>query len=221
MNLHDSGLSLVWSLLGFGLYLPVLVWALKTAPWHKISDKPSQHVFLGATVIVFLTWNSVASIGPGLGFHLLLAALVTLMFGAQFALMSLSIALLGISILGNAGWMAFGLNALIMAVIPVLIVWRIAVWSYQALERNFFVFILLNGFLAASISVIAASAVAALVMAQSGLYTVEVLERSFIPYIPLIAIPEGFVNGVLLLALVIMKPQWVSCFTDEQYLKGK
>ncbi len=221
MNLHDSGLSLVWSLLGFGLYLPVLVWALKTAPWHKISDKPSQHVFLGATVIVFLTWNSVASIGPGLGFHLLLAALVTLMFGAQFALMSLSIALLGISILGNAGWMAFGLNALIMAVIPVLIVWRIAVWSYQALERNFFVFILLNGFLAASISVIAASAVAALVMAQSGLYSLEVLERSFIPYIPLIAIPEGFVNGVLLLALVIMKPQWVSCFTDEQYLKGK
>ncbi|PLA74105.1 hypothetical protein CYQ88_07645 [Hydrogenovibrio sp. SC-1] len=221
MNLHDSGLSLVWSLLGFGLYLPVLVWALKTAPWHKISDKPSQHVFLGATVIVFLTWNSVASIGPGLGFHLLLAALVTLMFGAQFALMSLSIALLGISILGSAGWMAFGLNALIMAVIPVLVVWRIAVWSYQALERNFFVFILLNGFLAASISVIAASAVAALVMAQSGLYTLEVLERSFIPYIPLIAIPEGFVNGVLILALVIMKPQWVSCFTDEQYLKGK
>jgi uncharacterized membrane protein len=35
------------------------------------------------------------------------------------------------------------------------------------------------------------------------------------------AIPEGFVNGMLILALVLMKPEWVSCFTDEQYLNGK
>jgi len=221
MNLHDNGLTWPWILFGFAFYLPVIIWALKTAPWYKIKDKASQHVFLGTSVIVFLTWNSVASIGPGLSFHLLLAALVTLMFGAQFALMSLSLALVGVTVMGNAGWMAFGLNALVMDVIPVLIVWGIAVWSYRALDRNFFVFILLNGFLASSLSVIAASAVAAIIMSQSGLYEIEVLERSFIPYIPLIAIPEGFVNGVLVLALVIMKPQWVSCFTDEQYLKGK
>ena len=221
MNLQDGGLTLKWVLFGFIVYVPFLFWALKTAPWYKLADKTSQHVFLGATVVVFLTWNSVASIGSGLSFHLLLAGVVTLMFGAQFALMSLSLALVGVAILGNAGWMAFGLNAMIMAVIPVAIVWGIAVWSYRTLDRNFFVFILLNGFLASSLSVIATSAVAAVVMSQSELYTMEVLERSFIPYIPLIAIPEGFVNGVLILALVIMKPEWVSCFTDEQYLKGK
>lgn len=221
MNLHDSGLTLGWVLFGFMVYAPVLLWALKTAPWHKVADKASQHVFLGATVIVFLTWNSVASIGPGLSFHLLLAGLVTLMFGAQFALISLTVALAGVTLMGSTGWTAFGLNAFIMAVIPVLIVWWIAIGSYRYLDRNFFVFILLNGFLASSLSVVAASAVAAFIMFQSGLYAPEVLERSFIPYIPLIAIPEGFVNGVLILALVVMKPEWVSCFTDEQYLKGK
>lgn len=221
MNLQDSGLAFGWVLFGFMVYVPVLLWALKTAPWHKVIDKASQHVFLGATVIVFLTWNSVASIGSGLSFHLLLAGLVTLMFGAQFALICLTIALVGVTLMGSAGWMALGLNAFIMAVIPVLLVWWIAIGSYRYLDRNFFVFILLNGFLASSLSVIAASAAAAVIMFQSGLYELDILERSFIPYIPLIALPEGFVNGVLLLALVIMKPEWVSCFTDEQYLKGK
>lgn len=221
MNLQDDGLSWVWALSGALLYLIAMIWSLRTAPWHKVSDKESQHVFLGVTVMVFFLWNSGASIGSGLTFHLLMAALTTLMFGAQFAMISMSLALLGVTALGNAGWIAYGLNAVLMGVIPVLIIWWIAIWSYRYLERNFFVFILLNGFLAAGLASIITLGLSAGVMVWSGIQSIETLEQSFIPYIPLMAIPEGFVNAMLLLALVLMKPEWVSCFTDEQYLKGK
>ena len=221
MNLQDDGLSWIWLLSGGLIYLLAMIWSLRTAPWHKVLDKESQHVFLGVTVIVFLLWNSGASIGSGLTFHLLMAALMTLMFGAQFAMIAMSLALLGVTILGNAGWLAFGLNAVLMGVIPILIVWWIAIWAYRYLERNFFVFILLNGFLAAGLTSIVTLGLSAAVMTWGGVQSIETLEQSFIPYIPLMAIPEGFVNAMLLLALVLMKPGWVSCFTDEQYLNGK
>jgi len=221
MNLQDEGLSWIWVLSGALLYLLAMVWSLRTAPWHKVLDRESQHVFLGVTVVVFLLWNSGASIGSGLTFHLLMAALITLMFGAQFAMISISFALLGVTVLGNAGWLAYGLNAVLMGVIPILIVWWIAILSYRYLERNFFVFILLNGFLAAGVASIVTLGLSAGVMTWSGVQSIETLEQSFIPYIPLMAIPEGFTNAMLLLALVLMKPEWVSCFTDEQYLKGK
>jgi uncharacterized membrane protein len=33
--------------------------------------------------------------------------------------------------------------------------------------------------------------------------------------------PEAFVNGFLITILVMNKVEWVSTFTDEQYLHGK
>lgn len=221
MNLMDDGFSWVWSLSGFVLLLASLSWAVRTAPWYKLKDKESQHVFLGTTFIVFLFWHYGASIGGGLTFHFLLSAVTTLMFGAQFAIFATVIALFGVTLLDGAGWSVFGLNAMIMGVVPVMIVWWIAVWAYRHMERNFFVFILLNGFLAAGISSLVSFGLAAWVMWASGAQLLEKLQQSFIPYIPLIVVPEGFVNGMILLALVLMKPQWVSCFTDEQYLDGK
>ncbi|MGC9385886.1 MAG: energy-coupling factor ABC transporter permease [Hydrogenovibrio sp.] len=221
MNYQDAGFSLSWLMGGGILSFLALWWALRTAPWHKIRDKEAQHVFLGMAVILLLLWNSGASLGDGITFHLLLVGLATLMFGAQFALICAVIALLGVTALGHAGWMAFGLNLLLMAVVPILIVWWIAILAYRYLDRNFFVFVLLNGFFAAGVSTVVALLMSAAVMGLSGVHTLENLQYSFLPYIPLMAIPEGFVNGMLILALVLMKPQWVSCFTDEQYLHGK
>lgn len=221
MNLMEGAFSLGWLVPSWLIFFAGLAWSLATAPWYKIKDKESQHVFLATTVVVFLFWNHTASIGDGLTFHFLLSAVTTLMFGPQFALLSAFIALGGVSLMGNAGWLLFGLNATLMAIIPILIVWGITVFSYRYLERNFFVFVLLNGFLSAGVSSIAALSVSAWVMYASEVQTLEKLQQSFIPFIPLMGIPEGFVNGTLILALVLMKPQWVSCFTDEQFLKGK
>lgn len=222
MNLSDQGFSLVWMVFG-GLFLMVAMsWAIKTAPWYKVmNDKAAQHVLLGASVVQFLVWNMSASIGSGLSFHFLLMTVTVLMFGLQFALIVACLALLGVTLAGNAGLEVFGLNWVLMGWVPAVIVWWIAKWSYQALDRNFFVFVLLNGFFAAVLSTVIALLLAGGVMWGSEVQTLAKLKHSFFPYIPLMSIPEGFVSCLLIAALVLFKPTWVSCFTDDEFLKGK
>jgi uncharacterized membrane protein len=39
--------------------------------------------------------------------------------------------------------------------------------------------------------------------------------------LPMMAGPEAFINGFIMTVLVLYRVDWVSTFTDEQYLKGK
>lgn len=222
MNLPDEGFSAAWIIAGWVLFVVMLLWSLKTAPWHKIKgDSEAQNVFLGATVLLFFAWQGGASIGEGLSFHVLLVTTLTLMFGPQFAFFSASIALIGVTAMGDSGAMMFGMNAFLMAVLPIMIVWWMAVFAYRYLDRHFFVFVLFNGFFAAAVSTSFALFAAAGVMWLGELHPAEKLVQSFVPYIPMMVIPEAFANGVLVLALVILRPNWVSCFDDDEYLKGK
>ncbi len=222
MNFQDEGFSLIWVIGGWLGLLISLVWAVKGAPWHKMKDdKSAQHVFFGASVVFFLVWNFSASIGSGLTFHFLFMTIATLMFGAHFALMTAFLAIVGVTIAGNAGWQVIGVNFLIMGWIPIILSWWIAKLAYRFLDRNFFVFVLLNGFFAAAVSMFVVLMVSAGVMWLSEVQTVETLRQSFLPYITLIIIPEGFITGMVMGALIMLKPHWISCFTDEQFLKGK
>jgi len=65
---------------------------------------------------VFLLWQLSASLGGGLTFHFLMMTLLTLMFGAQFALLSMSLALLGVTFEGGLGWLSFGFKRTINGV---------------------------------------------------------------------------------------------------------
>jgi uncharacterized membrane protein len=47
------------------------------------------------------------------------------------------------------------------------------------------------------------------------------LSYQFLPLLPMMMGPEAFVNGFLITILVMNKVEWVSTFTDEQYLHGK
>lgn len=222
MNFQDEGFSLMWMVGGGLVLLLSMSWAVKTAPWYKVvDDRSAQHVLLGASVVFFLVWNFAATIGSGLSFHLLLMTLSVLMFGAQFALMSAFLALLGVAIVGNAGWQVFGLNFMVMAFLPVMISWWLTKLAYRYLDRSFFVFVLFNGFFVAAFSTFVALIFSAGVMALSEVQTLATLKQSFLPYIPMMVIPEGFVTGMTVGAMILIKPHWLSCFTDEQFLKGK
>lgn len=222
MNLPDGLFGWSWALIAWLGYLAAMVWALRTAPWYKVKgDRGAQNVLFGAAVLVVIIWSFSASIGGGFSFHFLLMTVMTLMFGPQFALIAMTLGLLGVSLAGEAGWAAFGLNALLMGWIPIMVTWWIYKVAYRYLHRNFFVYIFMNGFLAAGVSTVLALSVAAALMWVAGVYDFEALKYNFIVFIPMLAAPEAFLNGFLLTALVIMKPEWVSTFSDHDYLHGK
>lgn len=222
MNLPDGLLGMGWAIFGGLAYLIMLAWSLVTAPWSKVKgDIAAQSVFLGAVLVIVLMWQLSASINPGISFHFLLMTVFTLMFGPQFAILAMSLALLLVTFNGDAGWTMFGLNALIMGWIPIMLTWWCYKLAYRFLDRNFFVYIFLNGFFAAGFGALMTLVIAGLVMLTSGAYTADYLAYNFFPFIPLVAAPEAFLNGFILAALVLMKPEWVSTFSDVDYLKGK
>jgi len=193
-----------------------------TAPWGKIKhDKGAQHVFLGATVIVFFVWQFGASLGNGITFHFLMMTLMTMMFTAQFAVLGMLLALVGVTIHSGLGWEGIGVNAVIMGLVPIGITWVLYKVGARFLEANFFVYVMYNGFFSAALGVVIALLVGAGVLYVNEVYTYDELKQVYLPFIPLMATPEGFVNGMILMALIVLKPNWISTFHDENYLKGK
>ncbi len=222
MNLLAENLTLPFIVAGWLLFLGSLIWAFKTAPWHKIEgDKGAQHVLLVAVVIVFFTWQFAASLGEGLTFHFLLMTTLTLMFSPQFALLGMSLALIGVTFEAGLGWLSFGLNGVVMGLLPIMVAALMLKASSRFLEKNFFVYVFFNAFLAAAIGVVASLSVGAWVLWVSEAHSLEVLKQAFLPFIPLMAVPEGFVNGMVMTAMILLKPQWVSSFYDQTYLKKR
>ena len=222
MNLISESLGLTTIVGGWLLFTLVVVWALKTAPWYKIdSDKGAQHILLAASVIIFLVWQFGASLDNGITFHFLLMALMTLMFGPQFAVLGMLLALIGVTIQAGLGWLGLGVNAVLMGVVPIAVTWLMYRLGAKFLAANFFVYIFYNGFLSAAVGVVISLSLAAVVLSVNEVYSYQVLEQSFIVYIPLMATPEGFVNGMILAALVVLKPHWIATFHDHTYINGK
>ena len=220
MNLSAEGLGLPWLVGSLLIWAGLLVWAFKTAPWYKVAnDRSAQHVLLAAAVVVFLVWQFGASLGSGITFHFLLMTSLTLMFGPQFALIGMSLALFGVVLESGLGLLALGMNAVLMGVVPVFITWWMARWAYRRLDHNFFVFVFFNGFLSAAVGVVVSLGLAATVLFAAEVHSAETLKQSFIPFIPLMATPEGFLNGMLITAFILFKPQWVSSFNDKEYFK--
>ncbi len=216
MNLIAESLPFSFIVAGWLLFLGTLVWALKTAPWDKINgDRGAQHVLLAAVLGVFLAWQFSASLGAGLTFHFLLMTVLTLMFSPQFAVLGMTLALIGVTFESGLGWLSLGLNAVLMGVLPILVTALMLRFSQRFLEGNFFVYVLFNAFLASAIGVVLSLSLGAWILWISEVHTLEVLKQVFIPFIPLMALPEGFVNGFLMAALVLLKPHWVSSLSRE------
>lgn len=220
MNLTASGLNLPWMVGSLLMWLAFVLWALRTAPWYKVNaDRGAQHVLLAAAVGVFLLWQFGAQLESGVGFHFLLMTTLTLMFGPQFALLAMSLALAGLTFQQDLGWLALGMNALLMGVVPIFITWWMVRWAYRMLDRNFFVFIFFNAFLSAAAGSLVSLGLIGLVMYATQMHSEAVLMQSFMPFIPLMVVPEGFLNGMLMAAFVLFKPEWVSAFSDREYFR--
>ncbi len=206
----------------FGIvYLPVLYLALRHAPWHRLRDSEQLHVYLGAVVCLVLLWHVRATVNPGLSFHLLGVTVVTLMFGWSLAVIASSVALLGVALNAGSGWDAFFINAVVTGVLPVTLTLVLLIVIRHYLPKNFFVYVLVNGFLSGGFVGISAGYLATWLLIWSGAYTYAELDQTFLPFFPLMFLPEAMLNGWITVAMVAFRPEWVGSFSDEQYIHGK
>lgn len=201
----------------FGL---CLILALYLAPWRKFHDAEQVHVFLGTCLALLLLWHMQVPVQPGLAFHLLGVTAVTLMFGWSLAVVAVTLVLVGVSLNGGA-WDGVGLNGLVSGVLPITLTQVLLILIRWYLPKQFFVYVMVNGFLTAGLVGVVSGYLATWLLIASGAYTFAQLNQTVLPFFPLMFMPEAMLNGWLLAILVTFKPQWVYSFSDEQYLHGK
>ncbi len=215
------------------LFSPLVIWtaailyglclalAIRLAPWRGILAARVTHVFFAATVVLMLLWHMEAQVQPGLSYHLLGLTAVVLMFGWSFAVIAASLALLGVHVNGGLGWEGFALNALVSGVLPITLTQIMLILIRWYLPKQFFVYVLVNGFLTAGLVGVAMGYAAAWMLVISGAYTFAELSQTVLPFFPMMFLPEAMLNGWIMVLLVAFRPDWVYSFSDEQYLKDK
>jgi uncharacterized membrane protein len=221
MNFSSDILPAAWLWAGHALLWPVLLFAALRAPWWHLKDNESLNVLLGAAVAVLVLWMIQADVASGVKLHLLGATILTLMFGWQFAMLALALVLLGAAFNEAGDWMAFGVNGLLLAVLPVLVSWGIYRVVDRHLPNHFFVYVFASAFFGGAFSIGIVGFATIGVLALSDVYGIDYLVEHYLVFFLLLLFPEAFITGALMTILIAYRPQWVSSFSDERYLKSK
>lgn len=221
MDLPSGIFSQSWIWTAWVVYGLVMFWAMLGCQWWRLADRDDAPVFYGAVICVMLLWTMRAGITPGLNFHLLGVTALTLMFGWRYALMATSLAMLGITLIGQAGWETLAMNVLIMGAIPALFTSFLLRIAQTHLPHNFFIYIFINGFVAGGLSGILVGLTTVGALLGADVHDMERLSYEYLPYFPLMFFPEGFFNGMLMTLIIGLRPQWAATFSDDMYLKGK
>ena len=204
------------------LFLLCLLIAVRYAPWKELMQKQeSQHVFLGAVVMLLTIWGIKAGISPGLGFHHLGATLFTLMFGWPLAIVGLTLTMIASLLLQASDWASLGINGLLSIIIPIAVSYSILKLSQKWLPDNFFIYIFICAFFGAAIAIAISRLSAIALLSVMHAYPDEQLIEESLQYLPLFMFPEAFVTGMLISIFVVYRPDWVATFDDERYIKGK
>jgi uncharacterized membrane protein len=170
---------------------------------------------------VLLVWQLKAGVYPGLSLHLLGATLLTLMFGWRLALTGVSLVVAAVSYQRGLGWSSFGLNALIMGMVPVAVSKLVDTFAQRRLPLNLFAYVFVSAFAGAALAGATVGLVSAGLLIGADVYSLEHLLRHYIGFYPLLIFPEAFLTGALISIFVVNRPQWVVTFDDERYLSRR
>ena len=130
-------------------------------------------------------------------------------------------ALVVTTLFGVDQWSAFGDNLLFGVVWPVSFSYFVFLLTYSYLPRQLFVYIFVAGFFNAALTMTVQMLAMASYYSWKGIYGWDVLVDDYLLILPLMLLPEGLINGMALVALVMYKPEWVCTFLDNDYLDKK
>jgi len=221
MNLPDGLLDGSWCWPAWGLVAVFALYAVRHAPWPLLTDETRLNAWLGMIVALILLWNMKAGVKPGLSLHLLGATVFTLCFDWALAFLGLCAVLAGTTLNGVGGWEAFGINALMLGGVGVAVSYGVRRLEKRFLPHHFFIYVFVNGFFGAGLTVLAVGAASCLIFMLSGVYSAEYLFSEYFPYFLLLGFAEAWLSGMLMTLLVVYRPDWVMTFEDALYLKNK
>jgi uncharacterized membrane protein len=185
------------------------------APWRSwlIGRPDRQHVWLGSLVALLLLCNVRTDVTHGLFPELLFVTTFTLMHGWMLALVGIGF-VLAANCLQNGDWAGWPAHFLFDAAVPALFIHWLHGVVARRLPRNFWVFIFVTVF-AGTIAAVLLSSLARLVVSESR--PSGPAAEDYLVFLGMMAFAEAYINGLLMAATVVYRPQWVSSFDDGKY----
>ncbi|WP_230368922.1 energy-coupling factor ABC transporter permease [Paludibacterium denitrificans] len=209
-----------WALwLANGLTLALLGLAATRVRWHSLAPHV-LNAWLGGCVLIMVLWLMKGGFKPGLSFHLIGAAVLTLLAGAPFALLGLAAVLLAVTAGTQGDWLAMGINWLATVLVPVMVVRATLHWARHKLPGHFFVYVFVNAFSAGGFSMFAAGLTGLVTLGLAEAYPWDYLLADTLPFYFLLSWSEAFTTGLVIAVMVVYRPQWVSTFDDAHYLRS-
>jgi len=217
-SLFDSELLWLCNLIFFVL----LIRAIKLAGWREmLGNSTRSNALIGLLFCTPVFWILNAGIHPGFNFHLIGSTLFLLMFGWPIALISLTLVMFGTWIYSGTDIVSIGINGLLMLAVPMLFTEWLLRFSQLYLPKNFFLFVLLNGFACAGIATTLMMFATTLTLLGLSHYTwPEIQYHYFIPA-PILIFAESFATGAIITGFTVAQPEAVKNFSVEDYLTGK
>lgn len=219
MGLTSGLIPLPWLLLCWGVLLILVIAALVYADWAQlVVERPLQHSLFAGILLLVLAWQIRAGLSPGLTIHILGMTAMTLMLGWAFAILAGVAALIFMVVMGRESLDMLGVNGLVTVAIPCLVSYGIVRWEKARGFRNFFAYLFVCGFFGAAIAVLVAGLSMVALLWMSGVYSWELLVHEYVRYLPLILLPEAFVNGTIVSGLMVFHPQRLLTLDESRYL---
>ncbi|CAG0937830.1 hypothetical protein GALLN_00020 [Gallionellaceae bacterium] len=204
------------------VFMVLLGRAIWFAPWRGLLNNGARvNALVGLSFGMFLFWQFSAGTRPGINHHMLGATLFVLMFGWRIALCLLTLMLLGTMLRLHMDLNAFGINGLVMVIIPVLFSELVLRLSQSYLPKNFFIFVLGNGFLCSALAMSLTISTAVVLLVIFSTYKWGFLQYSYLAAAPIIVYAEAFATGALITAFTVSKPEAVFNFDADAYFPDK
>ena len=208
-------------ILGWLLYVPLLVWAVWRASWIELfTDSRRQHVLFATVFALFLLWLVRRDFDTGVSYHFIGMTAVTLLLDWPLAIIGGLVAQLGLLALGRQDLAALGVNGLLFIGLPVLVTEACAILVERAQPKSPFVYIFCSGFLAAAMASLLCLVLALAVLWFDGIFEMPIFLEDFIGYLWLIIFPEAFINGMIISPLVVFIPHLLETFNRTRYLSA-
>lgn len=186
--------------------------------WGVLRAHPhTLHIFFAASLI--LTLLAMMRIGTqnGLALHLSGMTAATLIMGRRLALLAGCLAQIFLAILGWHSASVLGVHGVVQVVLPVYISYGFCRLLQKFLPHNPFIFTLGAGFFGGILALAGVMLATALVAYAGGLYPAEVIWDKYLKFLPVIIYPEGFLNGVIITAMVAFHADLISAFNPKSY----
>ncbi len=222
MDYYAQILSPDWLRLGNYGFAVILARAAWTAPWRALWRNNEQfNALIGLTLWIGALWLLPVGVHAGLKLHPLGATLFFLMFGWQIASLMLAGILLVTLQYNGTDLTVFGSIGLLMIALPIAASGLFFLLFQRFVKKNYFSFILLNGYLCGFLTMLLVALCNGLLVATLGSYSRFTFDNVYLAYLPIIGSAESVLTGAFISGFAAFLPKAVAHFDPDIYFTNK